>query len=229
MRNLLYIPMIHADPDLGSAAASVNRRSIEICGKERWFRHKEIVAEYWEKIRAHFKKMDARGLVIYQDGMMVNGELGRRIIEEGAKKGSPNHQIVLDLIIRGGVLRKTEDAELLKREFHRILQLAETRTEVNGDIGAQYRDEGKRLLAERDRFIGKTINESLRKGEKGALFIGAFHNVIAELADDIDIIEIKSYRAVKAYFETALAGDDGEAFEKLASYMVSDIPRSAGE
>jgi len=226
MRNLLYIPMIHADPDLGSAAASVNRRSIEICGKERWLRHKEIVAEYWEKIRAHFSKMDAHGLAIYQDGLMADGDLGRRIIEEGARRGSPNHQIVLDLITRGAILRKTEDVELLKMEFNRILQLAETGPELEKDSAMQHRTEGKRLMAERDRFIARTINHTLQEGEGGALFLGAFHNVLPDLADDIKVSELKRLDTVKAYFETVMAGDDEEVFEQLASFMVSDSPKS---
>jgi len=226
MRNLLYIPMIHADPDLGSAAASVNRRSIEICGRERWLRHKEIVAEYWEKIRAHFSKMDGKGLAIYQDGLMADGDLGRRIIEEGARRGSPNHQIVLDLITRGAILRKTEDVELLKMEFNRILQLAETGPELEKDSAMQHRTEGKRLMAERDRFIARTINHTLQEGEGGALFLGAFHNVLPDLADDIKVSELKRLDTVKAYFETVMAGDDEEVFEQLASFMVSDSPKS---
>jgi len=31
---------------------------------------------------------------------------------------------------------------------------------------------------------------------------------------------------VKAYFETVMAGDDEEVFEQLASFMVSDSPKS---
>lgn len=222
MRTLLYIPMIHADPDLGSTAAALNRRSVDICGKARWLRHKEIVAEYWEKIRAHFSKMDGHGLAIYQDGLMAGGDLGRRIIEEGARRGSPNHQIVLDLIMRGATIRKTEDVDLLKKEFNRILQLAKTDPELEEDRRMPYRREGPRIMSERDRFIAKTIKQTLKEGEMGVLFIGAFHNVIAELEDDIEISEVKNHTAVKAYFETVLAGADEDAFERLASYMVSE-------
>jgi hypothetical protein len=222
MRKLLYIPMIHTDPDLGSAAVSLNRRSVDICGRARWLRHKEIVAGYWDMIRAHFSEMDGHGLVIYQDGLMADGDLGRRIIEEGAGRGSPNHQIVLDLIQRGAIIRKTEDVELLKREFDRILQLAGGDPGAEESIGLQHRTEGIRLLAERDRFIAKTINQTLKEEETGVLFIGAFHNVIAELEDDIDISEVKNHKAVKAYFETVLAGADDDAFEQLASYMVAN-------
>jgi hypothetical protein len=170
--------------------------------------------------------MDGKGLAIYQDGLMADGELGRRIIEEGAKRGSPNHQIVLDLMTRGAMLRKTEDVELLKREFNRILQLAETGPELEEDSAMQHRTEGKRLMAERDRFIARTINHTLQEGEGGALFLGALHNVLPDLDDDIKVSELKRLDTVKAYFETVMAGDDEEVFEQLASYMVSDSPKS---
>jgi hypothetical protein len=223
MRNLLYIPMIHVDSDLGSIAASVNRISLEICGKERWLRHKEVVTAFWDRLRDYFNRMDPHGLEIYQDGLMAGGELGLRIIEEGARKGSPNHQIVLDLITRGARIRKTEDAELLKREFHRILELAGTGPELEESIAIQHRTEGERLMAERDRFIAKTINQTLKEGERGALFIGAFHNVLPDLEDDIEIRELKCSNKVKEYFEAVISSADDETFDRLARYMVSDL------
>jgi hypothetical protein len=222
MRTLVYVPIIHADPDLGSVGVSLNRKGVEVCGKARWRRHKEIVAAYWRRIRDHFSRMDARGLAIYQDGLMADGALGRRIIEEGAGRGSPNHQIVLDLIRRGAAIRKTEDVELLKKEFDRILQLAEADPAGAEGIGLETRTEGGRLLTQRDRFIAETINQTLEEGETAILFIGAFHTIMEALADDIEIIELKNPRAVRAYFETLLTGRDEGAFEQLAAYLVSD-------
>ena len=221
MRKLLYIPIIHVDSDLGSAAASVNKRSVEICGKERWERHKEVVTLFWDKISDYFRKIDPEGLEIYQDGLMADGQLGRRIIEEGAKRGSRNYQIILDLIERGGEIRKTEDIELLKKELHRILQLAQADPEMEADAALQNRLDGERLMEERDRFIAKTINETLNN--QGPLFMGAFHNVLSHLADDIEVVEVKSSRKVKEYFATVISGGEGEKFDQLAGYMVSDV------
>jgi hypothetical protein len=226
MRSLLYIPMIHADADLGSIAASVNRISLEICGKERWFRHKEVVTAFWDRIRDYFKGMDAHGLLIYQDGLMADGELGLRIIEEGARRGSPNHQIVLDLITQGARIRKTEDVELLKKEFHRILEVAGADPGLEEEVAMQLRDEGERLMAERDRFIAKSINQTLKEGERGALFIGAFHNVLPEFHDDIEVTEVKDHEKVTAYFQAVISGGDEEIFDSLARYMISDCQSS---
>jgi len=74
--------------------------------KERWERHKEVVTLFWDKINDYFRKIDPEGLEIYQDGLMADGQLGRRIIEEGAKRESRNYQIILDLIERGGEIKK---------------------------------------------------------------------------------------------------------------------------
>ncbi len=75
-------------------------------------------------------------------------------------------------------------------------------------------------MQERDRFIAKTINETLN--DQGALFMGAFHNVLSHLADDIEVVEVKSSKKVKEYFMTVISGGEGEKFDPLAGYMVSD-------
>jgi len=209
---------------MGSVASSIGKKSIEICGKERWERHKEIVTLFWDKISTYFREMDPGNLVIYQDGLMVDGELGRRIIEEGAKKGSRNYRIILDLIKRGGEIRKTEDIELIKKEFHRILQLAQIdpEQEKNSDA-AQTRIDGQRLMEERDSFIAETINETLKSQERGILFLGAFHNVLSRLADDIQVTEVKNAGKVKNYFASLISGNDNLEFNQLAAYLVSDV------
>lgn len=224
MRKLLYILVIHAESDLGNMASSINKRSLEICGRERWERHREIVTAFWDRLGDYFRKIDPRGLEIYQDGLMVDGALGRRIIEEGAKRGSRNYQIVLDLIKRGGEIRKTEDVGLLKKEFDRILQLAQMDTELEQSTASiQHRLDGERLIKERDKFIAKAINQTLKEGGKGALFIGAFHNVVPYLADDIEVREVKSSKKVRDYFRALISGEDKERFDQLARYMVSSV------
>ncbi len=224
MRKLLYVPIIHEDADMGSVASSIGKKSVEMCGMERWERHREIVTRFWDRISAYFEEMDPRDLVIYQDGLMVDGELGRRIIEEGAKKGSRNYRIVHDLVKRGGEIRKTEDMALIKKELERILQLAQMEPEQETNSHAsQPGIDGKRLMEERDRFMAKTINETLKSREKGVLFLGAFHNVLSRLADDIAVTEVKNARKVKQYFASLISGNDTLDFNQLAAYLVADI------
>ena len=123
MRKLIYVPVIHVESDLGSISPAVDKRSAEVCGRDRWEKHKQTVTALWDVIEEFFKRLEASHLKIYQDGLMAGGELGQRIVDEGAKRGSRNYLIVLDLIKRGAEIRKTEDVELLKEEFNQLLKL----------------------------------------------------------------------------------------------------------
>ena len=221
MRKLLYVPVIHLDPDLGSVAPAIDKRSTQICGRERWKKHKQIVTTFWDNIEEYFKNLNADNLKIYQDGLMIDGELGQKIIEEGAQKGSRNYQIVLDLIGRGSEIRKTEDIALLKEEYDRILKLAQSKSlwdRTTAYIG--YRFHRDKLMDKRDRFIADTINQTLKEAETGALFIGAYHDVLSLLAKDIAIEEVKKREKVKAYFKMLISGGNEERFNELAEYLV---------
>jgi len=221
MRKLLYVPIIHVESDLGSIAPAIDKRSTQICGKVRWEKHKRIVTTFWDNIEEYFKKLNAGKLKVYQDGLMADGELGQKIIEEGAEKGSRNYRIVLELIRRGGEIRKTEDIALLKEEYNRILKLAQSKSlwdRTTAYIG--YRFHRDKLMDKRDRFIADTINQTLKEGETGVLFIGAYHDVLSLIADDIAIEEVKKTEKVREYFKILISGGDEERFDQLAEYLV---------
>ena len=224
MRQLLYVPVIHVESDLGSIASAIDKRSAEICGRQRWEKHKQTVTTFWDEIEEYFKKLDSTNLKIYQDGLMADGELGHKIIQEGAKKGSRNYQIVLDLIERGGEIRKTEDIALLKEEYGRILKLAQTKSlweKTTAYIG--YRFHKDQLMEKRDKFIATTINETLKEEETGVLFIGAFHDVIPHLANEIEIEEVKNREKVRDYFKALISRGDEEKFDELSKYLVQSL------
>jgi hypothetical protein len=224
MRRLLYVPVIHVDSDLGSIAPAIDKRSTEICGREHWEKHKQVVTAFWDQIEKYFKKLNAGNLKIYQDGLMADEELGQKIIEEGAQKGSRNYRIVLDLINSGGEIRKTEDIELLKEEYARILKLAQSKSlweRTTAYIGYRFRRD--KLMDKRDRFIADTINQTLKEGERGVLFIGAFHDVTPYLAEDIHVEEVKNPQKVRDYFRTLISGGDEEKFDELSKYLVQGL------
>ena len=224
MRELIYVPVIHVESDLGSIAPVIDKRSAEVCGKERWEKHKQVIITFWDGIEEYFRKLDAGNLRIYQDGLMADGELGRKIIEEGARRGSKNHQIVLDLVKRGAEIRKTEDVALLKEEYSRILKLAQSKSlweKTTAYIG--YRFHKDRLMEKRDSFIAETINETLKEKERGILFIGAFHDVFSYLAADIEVKEVKSREKVRDYFRLLISGGNEEKFDQLADYLTLDF------
>ena len=173
------------ESDLGGVAAEVERRSAALCGEGRWARHKEVVSAFWRSIADYLGQIEAGHIKIYQDGLPGGGELGRKIVEEGARRGSKNYEIILDLAKRGAEIMKTEDASLLKEEYERLNLLAEAGKSA-GCSGSQggYGLRKDSLTNRRDRFIARTINETLAEGELGILFIGAYHDLITHLAQD---------------------------------------------
>ncbi len=206
MRKLLYVPIIHMESDMGSAASAIDSKSASLCGEKRWTKHKETVAKFWENVADHFATVDTSNLKIYQDGLPANGELGSRIIEEGAKRGSKNHQIILNLMRRGAKLMKTEDPSLLKEEYESITRLAQSKSVAKRTIAyARYKLHKGQLTKARDKFAAKTIDETLKDRETGVLFMGSCHNVLPYLAEDILVEQVKDREKINAYFKELIS------------------------
>jgi len=220
VRELLYIPIIHSEADLGSLGTAIDKRSASLYGEKRWAEHKETVARFWKSVANYLLSLDAASLKIYQDGLAANGELGRRIIEEAAKRGSMNHRVILQLLSKGAEVRKTEDASLLMEE----LRLAHAESGAASIRNCESLSFSKAcLMDERDKFIARTIDETLKQGETAVLFIGAYHNVHLYLPGDIAVEYLKEPERVKAYFKELISGGRGKRFEQLAHYLVSPV------
>ena len=178
MRTLIYVPIIHTNADLGSLSSEIAERGIAAVGKETWARHQETVAGFWRAVREYCDGIQAMGVKIYQDGMVADGRLGRRIVEDTAAAGSPNYQLVLNLLDRGACLVKTEKFDLVKREYDKLMAMARAKTMGSRLIAvARYKLIKTILLRRRDAFIAGRIEETLQPGETGILFIGALHKV----------------------------------------------------
>ena len=218
MRELLYLPIIHSESDLGSLGSAIDRRSAFLYGEKWWAEHKKVVARFWKNAADYLLSLDATNLKIYQDGLAADGELGRRIVEEAAKRGSVNHQILLKLMNKGAVVRKTEDPSLLIEEW----KLA--RESATGDIsGHQEGSAQPRSTEKRDRFIAEAIDQTLREGETAIILVGAYHNVGLYLPQDITIAYLKDRDKVRAYFREFVSGSRTERFSQLANYVASPI------
>jgi len=218
MKRLLYVPSIHDEADLGSASTTLSKRSAVLSGERRWGLHRETVAKFWQRVAAYLHSFDPRQLRVYQDGLAADGETGRHIVEEAARRGSRNYQLILELLNGGAELRKTEDPTLLLRQREVILGHLQQDLDVD-----QYRTQSDRLMGERDKFIGETIRATLKEGEVGVLFIGAHHNVASRLAGDISVEVVKDPRRVRAYFEELFVGRDEVRLEELVQYLTSGI------
>ena len=224
MRKLIYAPIIHISADLGDVASEIDKRGRISFGKEDWKRHKKAILGFWDSIAHYFDTLELKDFKIYQDGLVADEEIGLKIVSEGVKKGSKNYEIVSKLINRGAQLVRTEEFSLVKREYDYIIKLAKTRKYFKKIIAAlNYKFHKNKLLRERDEFIAQTIDKTLGEGETGVLFLGAHHEIISRLPEDIEIIELKEREKIKEYQKSLLSKKDKEKLSQLADYLISPI------
>jgi len=225
MRTLIYVPILHGGADLGSLSRHVAEGGIAALGKEVWARHQETIAGFWRAVREYCDGIRAMGVKIYQDGMVADGPLARRIVEDTAAVGSLNYQLVLSLLDRGACLVKTEELDLVKREYDGLVAMTRARTMASRLLAAaRYKLIKSILLRRRDAFIAERIDETLDSGETGILFIGALHKVAERLAPDIEIKEIKDAKRVRDYQRLLPCHSrHRQKLEELAEYLIGTV------
>ena len=225
MRTLILVPVIHTSADLGSLAEDVAKRGIADLGEDLWEKHTQAVEKFWDCISDYFDSIDVSRMKIYQDGMIADGAVGQRIVEESAKSGSRNYELVARLLKRGAVLVKTEDFKLVKQERDNLVILTQAKSIIQKvTVYIKYMLVKGALLNKRDTFIAKRIDESLGQGEAGIIFIGAYHNIKKRLPGNIRCIEIKDAQKVKEYqMLLPFCHKRKKQFDELTDYLVSEI------
>ena len=224
MRRLIYVPIIHTDSDMGSLASALEQGTATLCGEERWERHKATASHFWQMMSDYLETLNAKNLKVYQDGFVSDGDLGKKIIEEGVRTGSKNYEIILNLLNRGAEIVSTEDMALLQEEYRYIRQIMKAKTSSQRRLThKEYESRKSQLTVERDRFIAGTINETLDDGEVGLLFIGAYHDVVPHFAEDVAVEQLKEREQIKAYFDELMYGTDKRNFERLTSCLTSPV------
>jgi hypothetical protein len=225
VRTLIYVPIIHTSADIGSMSGQVAERGIAAVGEETWARHRETVAGFWRSVWDYCDALDATGARVYQDGMVADGPLGRKIAEDTAKAGSLNYQLVLKLLDRGACLVRTEDFRLVKREYDRLIAMTRAKSTASKLFAvARYKVVKAALLRQRDAFIARRIDETLEPAGTGILFIGALHNVAKWLAADIQIKEVKDRRKVRDYQRLLpFHSKHPLEFEALGKYLTAQV------
>ncbi len=199
MRNLIFIPLLHNEADYGSLSKEMVDKYKRTFGEEKWNKRQKVFSSLWEKISEYFADKDVSGLKIYQDGMVVGGELGEKIVWAVAKMESPNYKLIKNLIQRGANIEKTEDLALVKKERDLILKMVKPKSPLIRLVNRlRYKLIKNTLLSNRDKFIANQINHTLKEGEKGVLFLGALHDVLSKLATDIVVEKLLNEEEVLA-------------------------------
>ena len=225
MRTLFYVPIIHTSADLGSIAKDVTQRGIANLGEEIWTKHTRTVEGFWDAISRYFNSVDVKGMKLYQDGMIAEDEIGKKIVEDTAKAGSQNYQLLLRLLERGAILVKTEDFKLVKKEYDRLLALTQAKSTIRKITAfLKYRMLKDILLSRRDSFIAGRIDQTLKTNEKAVLFIGALHKIKKKLPNDIRVREIKDSSKVRKYQKLLpFHKRHKKRFCELGKYLVSEV------
>jgi len=192
MRKLYLVPILHMSADMGSLASTLDEIAKTELGQEEWQKHKEAVSSFWDSTGQFFDALDVKDFKIYQDGMVASGADELRIIREGISQGSKNYEIIGKLLERGAVLVKTEDTVLVKQEYAYIAKIAQSKSPKEKEVWAlRYKVAQGRLLRQRDDYIARRIKETLHEGETGVLFVGASHDILSRLPEDIQVVQVK--------------------------------------
>jgi hypothetical protein len=186
---LIYLPIVHTQADMGALKEWVARATLEKTGRAGLSRKTAAIDQIWTEIEA---VIDALALAfdrvrLYQDGLPVCGREAE-IVTELAQAGSRNHQLLLRLMAQGAVLMGTESGDLLVQEYQLARQSLTARPPRAAGVAAQRRALSDTLLQRRDQFMGQRINDTLKCGETGILFLGMLHSVVRYFQPDVKVI-----------------------------------------
>ena len=220
MRRLIYVPILHSSADMGTIASELEKTGTAMVGAEGWKRHKEAISKFWDSTEEYFKSLNAKDFQIYQDGLLADEELGMKVVNSAAAKGSKNHQIIKELVSRGAKIVKTEDANTLMDEVNLIKKMANSDSKLKKLVSAiHYRIVKNKLLKKRDEFIAARINSTLMK--KGVIFIGAYHNIIPLLDKNIKVEEVKEKTKIEEYQKIFFLKNKHERVKELTEYLAA--------
>lgn len=182
---------------MGSYQEQVRHAYIQQAGEKAWRDSRRAIAAFWDALEEKILSLDLdwSRLRIYQDALPVCGHEAN-IVHDLAGTGAANYRILQVLTERGAILEGTENPQLLLREKD-LLNAGTGRADSSGGrADGKARDEATTdLLRARDRFIADRIDETLKPGEVGMLFIGALHHVTSLLPGTIKVMGLEEFGA----------------------------------
>lgn len=185
-RKLIYLPIVHNMADMGALRESVKEASVRKIGRQSWKRKQNLIEKLWDDTESVLGELCDRmdKIRVYQDGLPISGN-EENIVRDLAASGSRNHQLVLRLVKDGATLMGTESPDLLLEEY----EIAKRRLSAVPRADARRREsfESTSLLQRRDKFIAERINDTLKEGEVGIIFLGMLHAPEPWLAEDIRV------------------------------------------
>jgi len=208
-------------------AAELTQKSIDEFGEEFWKTHVDTVNKYWEVISLYCDTIDFGGkpVKIYQDGMVADGGIALKIMEDSVKAGSKNYEIISRLVNRGAIIVKTEDLSMVKKELDMLKSIPSSGTLIMKVIRIiRFKISRHKLLVQRDKFIAESIDATLDPNETGIIFIGAYHHVLDKLRKDIVVKEVKEINKVRKYQKLLpFHARRKQLFKELSQYLMKHV------
>lgn len=170
-------------------AGHLKHQYVQKYGIAKWRQHVNTVDNMWRGIEKKLNalKLDCKRVNIYQDGLPLCGK-ELEIMEDVARLGSHNYNLILKMVKKGANLIGTEDAKLLVEEYNFIKEVvAIANVEQRKQALRKAKKRRDELLIERDKFIANRISETLSSDRAGILFCGIEHEVNKYLSDNIKV------------------------------------------
>ena len=192
-RELIWIPIIHTEADLGNMSELVRQLYVRRMGQAKWEQHVKDVHEFWTKVQEVIENLGLawEHVRLYQDGLPNCGR-EVEIVNTIAKSGSLNHQLLVNFMERGAEITGTESPELLVQEYKLARQLLTPGASPQNEKSAACAERNRRVLDMRDRYIAERIGQTLKQGETGLIFLGMLHSLKGRLSNDIQVTQLGS-------------------------------------
>jgi len=140
---------------------------------------------YWDEVREQIEKLEEKlGKVsrTYHETIFIGGKEGMKILE---KLNPKSYEITKSKSEGGKCLQATENSDLAQEstDWERCLMVAFSE-KVRGKVSEFYLESSRK----RYEHIARTIDETLKEGEIGVLFIREGHRV--QFPSDLEIFNI---------------------------------------
>ena len=135
----------------------------------------QILERYWSEVRDHVRNLErslGKVVHVYHEALFSGGEEGTRLLEEMNPKGA---SFIQAMCLSDAQLEATEDRALVEEssDWQRCISVGLTSEKVLSTALEGYQSSTKA----RYEHIGARIDETLKEGESGALFIREDHRV----------------------------------------------------
>ena len=141
---------------------------------------------YWSEVREHINKLErSMGQVthIYHETVFADGDEGMTLLQSLNPMGGPFIQAMCQSSAK---LEATEDRALVEEssDWQRCLSIGL----ISGKVRTLALDSLQEITANRYEHVSKTIDETLKEGEVGALFAGEEHRI--QFPSDIQVFYV---------------------------------------